>query len=644
MPNNLWIPEHVKLYVDDYAMMPTGNIISIDLETNAQEIDNAGFKLVCIGISDGSNCYIYFDIRPELIDYLRKTKWIGQDIIHAELPWLNKLYGGFTPEHIYYDTKVAGYVNDSTKKNYGLKAMVSEYLGVTYPTYAEICERPEYIAEACDRFPDRKKETKKGFVLPKRATLDIISRDVVANYNAADCFYTYKLFEYFKKHETTAKKAFRENIEDPTNKLIARMEAKGIKIDTKEIRRIHNETSKERRKYKKILKQEATRLISPLVPIKREKETDEYKKKRIRFERIRDEFNPNSPKQVLPILHASGIPTKVASTDEDTITKYSHLPFVSSLLEYRGLQKVCSTYTIPLYFNTIKSSDSRIRARFGQNTITGRLSSSDPVNLENQPPAVRSAFVAEDRCSLLDADWKALEIYLPAHYSGEPNWINILRDPNGDIHDFTTSRLFGESVRSLPEKDFKKQRAIAKETLLTIANSGTFKSLAVTLNCSEKEAKEFEEATKLIYPTYMKWLTETKKRARQQLGISTYFGRWVNFPQLNLWCGRSDCPIFGEGGYFCKPCFIRAETEKQAISVKVQGTGGDLIKMTALRLYKEYGYVPVNIIHDEYLGEFLDTEIEQATERVRYVMQNLWSFTVSLKAEIKIAKTWRDAH
>lgn len=208
----------------------------------------------------------------------------------------------------------------------------------------------------------------------------------------------------------------------------------------------------------------------------------------------------------------------------------------------------------------------------------------------------------------------------------------------------TAARLFGKGVWSLPEADRKAKRKIAKETLLTITNSGTFKSLAKTLQCSEKEAKEFEAATKLLYPTYMKWLETTKKLARQQLGISTYFGRWVPFKTLSLWCGRSDCPIFGENGYFCKQCFMRQETEKQAISVKVQGTGGDLIKMAALRLYKEYGYVPNALVHDEILMETPDSEIEQTTERVRYVMQNLWSFTVPLKAEIKIAKDWKSAH
>ncbi len=133
--------------------------------------------------------------------------------------------------------------------------------------------------------------------------------------------------------------------------------------------------------------------------------------------------------------------------------------------------------------------------------------------------------------------------------------------------------------------------------------------------------------------------------ARQQLGISTYFGRWVRFPQLSLTCGDSKCPIIDkERGYFCKNCFVRVETEKQAISVKVQGTGGDLIKMAALRLYKEYGYVPNALIHDQYITEESDSIINVVQANVKHVMESLWNFIVPLKAEVKIAKNLLESH
>jgi len=612
---DLWTPENVPILIDNYSDFPKAPIVSLDIETNGREIDDVDFRFVCIGFCDGIRCWCYFDISDKLIDYLHKSRWIVQDGIHAELPWLNKLYGGFTPEHIYADTKIGSYVHDSTRKNYSLKPTVKEYLGVEYPTYTDITHNASYIAAACQRNPNLRVRTKKETKDPKNLTLDQLERGIVANYNAADTYYTWKLHEFLVKSQTTMERQFLTNIEMPMNRLIYRMETRGIKIDTSEIRRIHNATSKERRKIKKEL------LSLAGAP-----------------------FNPNSPKQVLELLKMHGINSKSSGVDD--LARYRESSaFVRQLLEYRGLQKICSTYTIPLYFNAVREKSNRIHAKFGQNTITGRLSSSDPVNLQNQPPIVRSAFIADSGNSFVDADWSNIEIYIPAHLSGEPRWIDVLRRPDGDLHMATAARLFGESVYSLPEAERKAKRKIAKETLLTITNSGTYRSLARTLECDESTAQEFERATKDLYPTFVHWLTTTKRKAREQKGISSYFGRWVSFPQLTLWCGRPNCDeICAKNREFCKPCFMRQETEKQAISVKVQGTASDLCKMAALRLYREYGYVPNALVHDEILLETPDNKIEETQQRVKYVMEHLYDFVVPLKAEIKIAKNWLEAH
>lgn len=244
---NLWIPKEVPLYIDDYQNLPQGNILSFDIETNSREIDDALFDFVCIGLSDGQRCWVYFDVRPDLINLLNRIGWVTQDGIHAELPWMRKKYPQYnwTPEHIYADTKIMGYVHDSTKKNYALKPMVEEYLGVQYPTYSEIVGNRDYIKQACERRPELLTQKKKGAVLPKKVTLVEVGQEITAQYNAADTYWTWKLMEYFRKYETTGKRSFMDNIELPTNRLISRMETKGIKIDTKEIVRLHKQHKKQ---------------------------------------------------------------------------------------------------------------------------------------------------------------------------------------------------------------------------------------------------------------------------------------------------------------------------------------------------------------------------------------------------------------
>lgn len=569
-----WLSDDIEIKVDPKEL-PAATLISLDLEYSED-----GNQLVCIGLFDGVNYYGFVNDFPRVIDYLRTVNWLVHDGIHAELPVLNKLYGGFRPEQIIYDTKVMGYGFDSTLKDWSLKKLVKKYLGAEYPTYQEL---------------------KKQYKFKNIAELD---RDVLINYNAADCHYTYKLWEYYRKHFNTRHWQFYNNIELPTNHLIYKMEQKGIKVDTRTVRRIHNENSKKRR--------QAKRELLLLAGTK---------------------FNPNSPKQLLPLLAAQGINTK--STSEDSLKRFKTVPFVSKLLEYRKYQKITSTYTIPIYTEAIKAVDQRIHSRFTQSTITGRLASSDPINLQNQPTAIRECFVAEAGKAFVGSDWTNVELYLPAHFSGEPGFIEEFSRPDGNIHKRTAKLIYGKEVDKESE-EYKKAKTV--DFLLT--NSGSAKRLATELNCSQKESEAIYKKFWEGYPVLKAWIQHTKRQARSEMGVQTMFGRWVNLAQLSLWCGSANCPVFGPTGYFCKECFIREETEREAVSIRVQGSAADLCKLAALRLYREHGIVPTLLVHDEIVVEVEEEKAEETAKIVQHVMENLVDLRVNLKAKPKIGKTW----
>ncbi len=570
-----WIPEGIEIKIDS-PELPTASLVSVDLEYSED-----GNELVLIGIFDGTIYWGYLHVSSQLVSYLQKVNWICTDGIHAELQVLNKLYGGFSAKQIQYDVKLMGYVYDSAAKDWGLKSLAKRYLGVERPTYSQL--KKEYKFKSIKELP----------------------QEVLIDYNGADCIDAFNLLQYFRKHFNQRHWDFYNNIELPTNHLLAKMEAKGIKINTKEVRRIHNENSKKRRQEKKNLLLIAGR-----------------------------EFNPNSPRQVLPILIDKGVRAK--NTSEDEIKKYKDNEFVKSLLTYRGLNKICSTYTIPLYTNAIQAVDNRIHARFSQNTITGRLSSSDPINLQNQPPAVRGAFVAGDGKLFVGCDWTNVEIFLPANFSGEQNLLNELAKPEGDIHEQTSRLIFGHVT--------EESRRRAKTCNFLLTNSGSSKRLRTELNCTQQEADEIFKKFWEGYPTLAAWIKETKRKAREQKGVGTLYGRWVTLDKISSWCGRSNCPVFGTNGFWCKECFIREETEREAVSIKVQGSASDIMKLAAIRLYREYGYVPNALIHDEYLAEFQEAEAQLAAERIKHVMENICDLQVPLKAKAKIGRSWKDVH
>jgi hypothetical protein len=499
------------LHVDDYDNMPTETIASIDIETNGKEVTDEDFKIVCIGIcGNGVDAHVYFDIRPELIRYLQSVQIIAHDGKRAEIPWLQSY--GVKIEQLYFDTKTGFYNYDSARKNYSLKPILESVLGVKYPTYSEIIGHTDFIAAACEADPGLfiKKITKitkknpEGVLtnkVPKEVLLDRMPKWVTAEYNACDTFWTFKLWVWLRQNYTGSQKKFFRHVEMPETQLIYHMERKGIKIDTDLVRKIHNEHSKARRAAKGRI-----------------------------FGLAGSTFNINSPKhQLLPVLQAHVSPS-IESTGEEALQSFKGHPLVDALFEYRGHQKLCSTYTIPLYFNAIKDEQNRIRARFNQNTITGRLSSSDPINLQNQPQNVRECFIAEDGNCFINADWSNIELRLPAHLSGEPKFVAELSKPDGDLHVCTANFIFRCDIRSLPNDEFEKRRTTAKTCNFLLTNSGTAERLAVELQCEVKEAKEIYRLFWEGYPVLKAWLESEKKQARILGGIGTWFGRWVNIP------------------------------------------------------------------------------------------------------------------
>lgn len=597
-----------KVFIDDYANMPNGTIVSIDIETNGKEVDDSDFKIVCIGITcDGVNCYIYFDLRPELFEYLRSAQLIAHNGKGAEIPWLSPY--GITIDQLYFDTKIGVYAYDSSRKNYSLKPTLEALFGIKYPTYAEMITDKNFIEASCNDdnslwLQDRKGNNK----LPKSLTLDKIPIDIVAAYNACDIFWTYKLYTWLRQNFSVAQTNFFEQIEMPMNRLIFQMEKQGVQIDTKAVRRIHNETSKDRRRAAKTI-----------------------------FEITGTKFNLNSPKQLLPILRDNGI--GVTSTGEEAVQSYGHIPLVKSLLEYRRTQKVCSTYTIPLYTNAIKSNDNRIHARFNQNTITGRLSSSDPINLQNQPPIVKECFVAKDNYKLIGSDWSNIELRLPAHFSGEPKFVNELARVGGDLHTVTARAIFGVEFDSLSDEEKKSRRSKAKTCNFLLTNSGTASRLKSELQCSTEEAEELFQKFWEGYPVLEAWLKEEKRKARLAGGVTSLYGRWVPIPQLVLWCGNYNC---AKSGRFCKQCFLREEAERSAISCLVQGSAADMAKLVALRIWKEYGYAPILAVHDSLTYERPETVAERDMENIRFAMENVVKLRVPLKVDIGIGNKWSE--
>src|SRR4029079_8502646 len=132
-----------------------------------------------------------------------------------------------------------------------------------------------------------------------------------------------------------------------------------------------------------------------------------------------EQFNVNSTPQLRKILFEKLglVPVKKTktgpSTDADSLQKLAEEhPIVENLLRYREVEKLRNTYADAL--PPLVHTDGRIHATFNQlATTTGRISSEAP-NLQNIPVRssagreLRKAFIADDGCVLLTADYSQI--------------------------------------------------------------------------------------------------------------------------------------------------------------------------------------------------------------------------------------------
>ena len=179
------------------------------------------------------------------------------------------------------------------------------------------------------------------------------------------------------------------------------------------------------------------------------------------FEIAGEEFNLDSPKQLLEILYEKqGLPVLrktpkgQPSTNEETLQRLSEeyeLPKI--ILQYRTLAKLKSTYTDSL-INIENPKTKRIHTSYQQAiTSTGRLSSTEP-NLQNIPiktaegRRIREAFVPEKGNILISADYSQIELRIMAHLSEDKNLTNAFNN-NIDVHSSTAAEVFGVAIEDV---------------------------------------------------------------------------------------------------------------------------------------------------------------------------------------------------
>ena len=350
-------------------------------------------------------------------------------------------------------------------------------------------------------------------------------------------------------------------------------------------------------------------------------------------------FNPNSPKQLGVVLFEKlGLPvikkTKTGySTDVKVLEELRDKhPLVETILQYRVLAKLQSTYLEGLK-PLINRTTGRIHTHFQQTvTVTGRLSSTDP-NLQNIPTRtdigreIRALFVpGEGYDWLMSCDYSQIELRILAHVAQDPLMLESFRG-NQDVHARTASEVFGMPLDQVSQEMRRRAKAVNFGIVYGISDFG----LAVQLGCSRQEAGEFIKNYLERYQGVKEYMERMKALARSQGYVSTLLGRRRYLPDINN-----------------RNFNLRSFAERTAINTPIQGTAADIMKLAMLRVdaaLQQSGLSSRVLlqVHDELVLEVKEAEREATAALVQTEMQNAFKLDVPLLADVNYGKDWASA-
>jgi len=492
---------------------------------------------------------------------------------------------GVTLRGLDFDSMLASYVLDPSRRSHAIDALAVEFLGVAMTGFDELCGKGKQQ-------------------MPYDEVPIIAARD----YSCADSDIALRLRALLEprlaEHSATA---LLGDIELPLVGVLAEMEWTGITIDVPWFHSLKTRFEAARLEIEQQIHAEAGEV-----------------------------FNVNSNPQLRTILFEKlGLPIKKKtatgpSTDASVLQELAEeghtLPGL--LMEYRELAKLENTYldTLPVLVNP---HTGRLHTSFNQTVAsTGRLSSSDP-NLQNIPirrelgKDIRRGFIPRSGWQLLAADYSQIELRLLAHLSGDEAFVAAFR-AGGDIHRQTASVIFEVPLDQVTSEMRGRAKTI---NFATIYGQGAH-ALSRQLRIEHAEAKAFIETYFERFAGVRRWLDRAVNDARERGYVETLFNRRRYIPEIHD-----------------RNFNTRSFGERLAQNSPIQGSAADLIKMAMIRAQAALATEGLDSrmllqVHDELVFEFPPGEEEALRRLVDREMTTAAKLDVPLVVDMGTGANW----
>jgi DNA polymerase-1 len=529
----------------------------------------------------------------EVLDRLRPVlenpaiKKVGQNI---KYDWIVLSRHGVELAGVVFDTMVASYLLNPTKRAHNLDQIALDFLGHKMIAYQEVAGKGKTAVSFDKVLLDK--------AVPyacEDADITLMARDVL-----------------IPRLQEIGLMDLMENVEMPLIPVLMRMEMHGACVDIERLQELS-----------KSFEHQLEALVEGIYALAGE------------------QFNINSSQQLghilfdklkLPVLKKTKKKTGY-STDVDVLTRLAEEHEMPALvLKHRTLSKLKSTYADAL-IDLVHPETGRIHTSYNQTvTATGRLSSSDP-NLQNIPirteegMEIRRAFVPREGWHLVSADYSQVELRILAHYSDDQILIEaFLR--NEDIHTRTASEVFQIAPSSMTAELRRQAKAINFGIIYGMSAYGLSKQLGISLQMAQTYIDNYFTR----YEGVKRFIDQTLVDARRLKRTSTLLGR------IRLLADIESSNIN-----------VRQAAERTAINTPIQGSAADLIKLAMIKIDgalrdEKLKSAMLLSVHDELVLEVPPAELATVPPLVKSIMENIWDLKVPLQVNVAVGKNWAEAH
>jgi len=377
-----------------------------------------------------------------------------------------------------------------------------------------------------------------------------------------------------------------------------------------------------------------------------------------------DALNLDSPDQVAELLfNVLKLPTRDlkmtpsgarVSTGKKQLEKLrENHPIIPKVLAYREYSKLeTMTVTIlgaakihprgkncPLCGMRHRRDIPRVHTKFSQTRAdTGRMSSSDPVNLQNVPVRtelgreIRAAFIAEEGYQLVTTDFSQIELRLMAHCSQEPSMLRAYRE-NLDIHTLTASETYNVPYDEVTPEQRLPSKNVNFGVAYGLSPPGLWELLATMgVRVTVEECAKFISRWFEVRPGMWRYMVDQRRLARRYGYVWDLFGRIKLIPEVSSCHER-----------------VQADGDRKAGNQRITATAAGMMKLALGEMhdvetaYRDTGHYcePLLTVHDELVQEVDESIAEDVAKQTRVVFANCCPLSVPVDAESKVMERWK---